>query len=505
MKKNDFDFSIPRRQSYVAIIIIAYRLYRLLIRQFFPLFIIFLFQGKTRKISWFLYVIIGLAIVASIYSTISFFRYYFYLKGDKLFVNKGVLKKSIVEIPFARIQSVNFEQNLIHRVFNVVKLNIDTAGTAEKELQLYALDHNMAFALREHILRESQHQRIKNIDNQQEVSFNKQISDQKEVIFKLDFPQLIKVGLTENHIRSGFIIIFFFFYVYDSFEDYGIDILEKRDEYLPTVESLLQDLLIVGILIGLFAIVSLIISMVRTVLRFYDLHMWRQGKGFVIQSGLFNRKENAAKDDKIQFIRWTQNWLQKMANYHDLMMRQATSANGADVANFKSVGLSSNNINEVQNYIFSKESEDINSIKMQSVDRYFFLRRMYRWTFVLVPLWILFGFLQNVSALFLLLFVSIYAVMSSWLKYKKKQFGIGHHVLRLNGGTFGFETTLMYLFKVQNISLTETPFQKRRKLASLIIYSAAGAVTIPEIPVHDAWRIKNRLIYNVEKSKRKWM
>jgi len=113
MKKNEnFDFSFPQRQSYVAILLIAYKLYKVLLRQLFPFLVIFLFGNKLKKASdSIFYIIIAVAVLGGIYSIISFFKYYFFLKENKLVIQKGVFKKSTTEIPFDRIQSINFEQN----------------------------------------------------------------------------------------------------------------------------------------------------------------------------------------------------------------------------------------------------------------------------------------------------------------------------------------------------------------------------------------------------------
>ena len=500
MKKSDtYNFSVPTRQSYVAILIITYRLYKVIIRQLIPVFIIVLLRGKLDKSQWFIYFIITIALIGGIYSTVAFFKYYFYIKDNKLIVEKGVFKKSFLEIPFDRIQSINTEQNVIHRLFNVVKLNMDTAGSANSELQLFALDLNIASQLNAHILKEKKS--LSHIDDIQESA----AKDDKKIIFNLSVSQLLKVGVTENHIRSGGILLFFFFYIFDSLEDVGLDVLSETEAYVPAAQEMVQSLIVVLILIAIFAFVAFMISMVRTVLRFYDLKMYRKGGGFIIVSGLLNKKERAAKDDKIQLVKWSQNLLQRLGGIYEVLMKQASSQEVGEIKSFKVVGLSKSEVNAAQSYVFKNRYSELYSIPLNGIDIYYFVRRLLIWSYLFIPLFIL--LILKTKSIILIYAVFLYAlvILGSYLSYKKKKYALGNEMLRIDGGVFGRQSTAMPLFKVQNVSLTETPFQRRRQLSSLIIYTASGQLKIPEIPKNRALEILNFLIHKVEIQKEKWM
>ncbi|MBT8231140.1 MAG: PH domain-containing protein [Saprospiraceae bacterium] len=498
MKKSEpYDFSKPTRQSYAAILIIMYRLYKVIIKQLIPVFVVLLFKGEAMKSPWFIYSIIIIAVIGAVYSIIAFFKYYFYINGNKLVVEQGVFKKSKLEIPFDRIQSVNTEQNLIHQLFKVVKLNMDTAGSAGNELQLNALDLTLASQLNEKILK---HKSTSN-----KVSEVKATNEEKKIIFKLGIGQLLKVGITENHIRSGGVLIFFFFYVFDSLEDFGVEILEKSESYMPIAQELVQSLIVVLVVIILFAIVSFLISLTRTVLKFYNLHMYRKGEGFVIVSGLFNKKERAAKDEKIQSIRWSQNLLQKMSNIYEVLMKQAASQEVGEVKSFKVVGLTQNDVRLTQQYVFKEHYNELNLIPLNSINHYYFTRRLFIWSYIFLPIITMFYYFENFSGIGYTSFLYFLAIGSAYLSFKKKKFGLGNTLLRIDGGTFGRKSTAMPLFKIQNIKISETPFQRRRKLGSLTIYSASGSIKIPEIAIDMAKELKNYLLLKVEISKEKWM
>ena len=499
MKKNElYDFSVPTRQSYAAILIITYRLYRVLIRQLFPIIILVLIQGNIARSQWFLGPVIIIAVLGAVYSVIAFFKYFFYLEDNKLVVKKGVFKKTTLEIPFDRIQSINFEQNLIHRLFKVVKLNMDTAGSKNDEIQLYALDRNIAHQLSDHIL-SSKRSASKDID----ASF--QQDEKKKILFKLDIIQLLKVGITENHIRSGFIIIFFFIYIFDSLEDLGINIWEKGEEYAPEMEQLAQSLTIVVLFAIIFMISALIISLSRTVLRFYNLHMYRKGQGFVIESGLLNKKELAAKDEKIQLIKYSQNLLQSLSGIYELVMKQASSASVSDAKSIKVVGLSKKNVEQSKSYVLKSNYEEARSLNFENVAFYFLFKRLY----YSVIAFLIFGgmsfYQDRLDLLIYVAFFFILALFASFLAYRKRRYAIGKEIVSLSGGVFGSMVKLVEAYKIQNIKIRETPFQRRRKLASLIIHTASGQILLPDIGKQTALDINNYLVYKVENSRKTWM
>ncbi|MGA0256643.1 MAG: PH domain-containing protein [Saprospiraceae bacterium] len=500
-KSKSFDLSQPTRQSYAAILIIMYRLYRVIIRQLLPVAVIILLQGKLDKSGWFLYPIITIAVIGAAYSILAFFRYYFYLEKDKLIVKKGVLKRSTLEIPFDRIQSVNFEQNLIHRLFSVVKLNMDTAGSTGNELQLYALNRDMASQLSELIL-----QSIKSKKKSLDISENKTTPvDSRKQIFGLSIGQLLKVGITENHIRSGGIIVFFLFYIWDSLEDFGVDLIEKGEQYMPVAQQLVQSMAIVIVLVILFSIIAFTISMVRTVLNYYDLKMYRKGHGFVVVSGLLNKNERAAKDEKVQILKSSQNLLQSWAGIYELVFKQASSAQASEAKSIKSIGLSKENLFEAEAYLLKKNHNESRSLKMKGVDFYFLYKRLFYWTSLMIALTIFFVYNNKIDTLVISLLLYSLAIYASYLAYKKKRYAWGSNIFRLDAGVFGRSRQVVENHKIQNIHLKETPFQRRRGLSTVELHTASGVLTVPDIKRHDAYSMKNYLLYKVESSKKKWM
>ena len=79
-KRNDLDFlTTPKRQSFVAIFLILFKLFRVILGQAWPVLLVFLFNPSKSKDSFFAMTIVGIAGVSAILSIISYFKFYFFL------------------------------------------------------------------------------------------------------------------------------------------------------------------------------------------------------------------------------------------------------------------------------------------------------------------------------------------------------------------------------------------------------------------------------------------
>ena len=82
---------------------------------------------------------VGLIILAiSAYIKYYYFKYKFDFKKDEFVVKKGLLRKTKLSIPFEKIQQININQKLIHKIFKLYEIQMDTAGTNSTEVDIKA-------------------------------------------------------------------------------------------------------------------------------------------------------------------------------------------------------------------------------------------------------------------------------------------------------------------------------------------------------------------------------
>ncbi len=501
MKKSDMthDFDTPTRQSLVAILMIVLKTYRVLVRSIWPFLLLYIFKDGGSQKNYWMMILIAAAGIGMIYSIINYFRYYFYLDKDELVIESGVLKRSKLNVPFDRIQTINFEQNIIHRIFNVVRLKVDTAGSAKAEFQFDAIDSQKANQLRNVLLAKKKKATVQQVESQEENSRPKEL--EYTTIMQLNLVDLIKAGAVENHLKSSGIILAFMYWIWHNLDEANINI---NDEVGSTVTSQIgTGLYMVMVLTILLVILSFIVSLIKMVITNYDLKFMRSKNGFKINAGLFTKKDTSALDHKIQLISWGDNPLKKLIGIKDLRLKQASSVALNKKTSIRVPSCSEDQITLVRDTLYGSESFD--NIDFSPIDKRYFYRNggilSLIFAFIISGL-IYFNLPLQAS---LVGVVAFFVVFTFYLSYRKKRYGFNDEMFVIRGGAYGDKTEILPIYKIQSLSRKQTPYQRRNNLANLVIHTAAGKVAIPYINKDRASKIMDKFLYLIEIDRRKWM
>ena len=114
------------------------------LRQFIlPLLALLLFGQGDRNELW---PLVGVGVLA-LFSLWQYFTYRYDVVDDALVVRSGLLERSVRVIPFARIHNVALQQSMLHRVFGVAEVRLESAGGKKPEAQMQVLRLSDALAL----------------------------------------------------------------------------------------------------------------------------------------------------------------------------------------------------------------------------------------------------------------------------------------------------------------------------------------------------------------------
>jgi len=496
------EFSQPNRQSIFAIIMIIQKRISVIIRQIWPIIIVFLIGGNgSGRREYLLYATIVIALFSMVWSVISYFKYYFYIHQDELIIEKGVLSKTRLNIPFDRIQSVNFQQNVVHQLLKVIKVEIDTAGSAGNEFALDALSVGRAQRLRDIILARKA-ETDKHIVEAGAISANEatHVEEVEERILQLSVSDLIKVGISQNHLRSGLVIFFAGSWMMSQLNEVGFDFESQFESYFEN--AIAMGLVATLIIVVFFIVVSFIISLIRTVFTHFNLQVWRVGSKYRIIRGLFTRKETSAVDSKIQIIEWADNPLKRIFSYFDVRLKQASSTAVNAKQSIFIPGCQPTQIEQLKTNWLGEEA--LFGIENQGISIHYFYRRvLFRIIFNCIlstGLFIYENWLFWPSLLLL-----PYFIITSWLAYQKVTYAINHEILHTTRGVFGNWNSIMPLYKIQSVVLGQTPYQLRRDLATVSVMTASGKLNIPYVELRVAKQLKDYLLYRIETDRRDWI
>lgn len=499
MKKNsEIDFSIPQRQSPYALLFITGRSLRGLAGNFWPLILVY-FIGRSASWSDYYFIFLGaISILISLIAGIaSYLRYTFYVDEDEIIINKGVFRRSRISIPFDRIQVVRMNQNVVHRWTGTYGLTIDTAGSQQEELKIRALNNTDVKALK-NLLMEKKEEFHEAVDE-----FPRDKNQEEEIlILKHSLLDTLRVGLTQNHFKSARIIAVFFLLVFSQIYEYvGDNLVDSAIENYSSLFAV-NVFMILGSIAAII-IASLLVSMVLAILRYYALKVSFDGNYLRVSSGLFNRREQAVKSRRIQLYIEEDNPLRKLIDILSIKMYQPVTSeqekdqsisipgvHHADVEKFRSFALQKMDFHfpmsiQVDPIVVARRTifgGVIPAILMGLAGFYFF-----GWYCLIALLWIPLMHFYN-KKWFSKLVLEIY----------------DEHIIRKGGVISSFNIFTDYS-KVQNVTITQTPYQVRHDLCNIKIYTAGGPLSYPYIQLETGYKLRDYLLYRLESTDEEWM
>ncbi len=495
---DSYQWARPERQSPIAIVLILLQFIGKVLRQGWPILLVLLL-GRGGKSDVFTNIALVVGLGSTLLSILAYFKFYFYVKDEELVIEKGILQKIRLNIPFDRIQTINFRQNPIHRMFNVVALEIDTAGSKGKEFSILALERNKAEAIRRFL--------IAQIPTTTTSTSGKESAppvEAEKTLLQLTLSDLLKIGIGQNHLRGLGIIAAAVFALAEVADPGEKGFVRAVFSFFKQGKETLDQQTIYLWLIGAALIAFLLItSFAMTILRYYDLRFFQTSKGFKVNAGLLNRRERSAGIQKIQMIRWSTNPLKKLFKMFDLRLLQAASTEVGKKQSFYIPGCYDEQLEAVRQTYMPAEGEvtfEEHRINRRIINKGVLLVGL----LPLVP-FVLSQYLRTGTFPYGLLVWPVVVVVGSWVYYKKWRYYVSDEGIRIRKGIFATSYTLLKWYKIQGAAIHQTIFQQRNGHADLKIYTASGSLTIPYIELEKAQTLMDVVLFKVASSQKGWM
>jgi len=471
-------------------------------RALWPFILIYIFKSsKYQAYQEYILLGVGVILILSIIHAILFYKHFsFQIKDNEFIVKRGYLNKEYKSIPLERIQTVNIKQNFIQQIIGVVQLDIDTAGSKEKEISLPALRLAHAKEIESFLL--SQKENTDEDTAEKSDSINKEAShkEEKKTLFKLSIPELAKIAISDNILKGGLLALSFTYGLYEQYNDIITERFAKEiDTMKETADSASWQLILFAI--GIFIVFSIVISVIRIILINFDLKLSKTSQGYKLEKGLFNKKSVIIPLSKIQTYTWTTNPIRKLFNIVTVTIKQASS-NAVDEKNAVHIPGCKNSIEEnIRKEIFNNSDyQDYSTYRTQA---FYFIRS---WFFLVLLPSALIPFFTGLKPI--LIGILAWDLLITYMLYKaslKRQFSISKDYIIAQKGAISTTWKLVPLYKIQAVSFKQSIFMKRKDRASLRIYTASESFIIPYINTNTAMECYNFILYKIESKNRKWM
>ncbi|MDO5972083.1 PH domain-containing protein [Flavivirga aquimarina] len=492
-----YSFETPSRQSLKGVIIIfAINLFKTIKKSIAVIFVFAISYIRDFEIvnNHGLKVVLGFGIFLIILLVISILKYVtfkFRVDENYFFLNKGIINKEQITISKSKIQNVYIKQNFVQQLINVVALSIETAGDDKTEIEIHAMSKQKAKALKEVLLKH----------NSDEINIDPVAED---IYFKASIKQLILEGISENHFKSLAFILVLFTGVYRDFRGYidSFEIETKFKHYFEFDEFDIATFIVFNIsLVIIVLIIAFLFSLIKIIIINFNLKVVRTANGLEISKGLFNKISLHLKKKRIQSITLKTNRFKQFLGLYSLRFTQ-TMGSKKQKERLSIIGLNKLKSNELIRGFYRDVFKNSNK---QHPEKYFMRVQTIRWSFIVllinIPM-----FLVSRYTLFLNIPILLLILLHVRSSYKKAYFDLDDmYLIKGSGGAIETRTDFLELHKIQSVELTQSVFQRRRDIASVIIYTGSKGFTIPHITRMNAQRIIDYILFKVESQHKDWM
>lgn len=275
-----------------------------------PLLVLLVFGRGDRNELW---PLIGVAVLVAL-SLWQYFTYRYGVAGDHLVVRSGLLERSQRVIPFARIHNVAVQQSMLHRVFGVAEVRLESAGGRKPEAEMRVLRLDDALALEALVRRRGA------------AAAASDAEPEADTLLALPPGEVVRLGLISNR---GVIVIGAAIaavsqanarIVPNAFETVGRWMFGYAGEHGFGVAEYAA----AGIALVAFVVLALRgLSVVLALLEYYGFRLSEQGRRLTVEHGLLARWRTSASRRRIQA------WTLREGVAHRLLKRRSLDVDTA--------------------------------------------------------------------------------------------------------------------------------------------------------------------------------
>lgn len=411
-------------------------------------------------------------------------RYYSYgysIHNGDLLIRSGVISRNLRTIPLSRIQNINLKRNLLHRIFGLVDLEIETAAGVKAEASISALSEEQAHTVKAQLL------------GQRVQTYTRLVREKdRNVIYHPTSMELFLVGATENRFATMMAAI--------------LGLAGLQQSLLPMLIRnsgakgdpakfgwIVAALLLAMILVGWVA------SIVSAFVKYYGFELTLDDGKLRREYGLINHFETVLPVRRIQTVHVDQNFLQRWLGICKLYAATAggmhLSSGNEQHPHVQAPPLLTPVLRDSARFPLLHTAipgADFESAEWHQVGKNTILRHMRTgfWPALIIAS-ALYGtiilmrnnmtpedmrrlpLLQSWSpyAAFVLFFAM--AIFSGWIFYKTARYSYNHRLLATRVGWLKTRWNYVPVNKIQLVTVTQNPAQRWLRLATVTAHSAA--------------------------------
>lgn len=393
--------------------------------------------------SWFL--------VALAYQFVYYQRFEYELTDDTLDIASGVVSRRKREIPVGRVQNVDISRDVFQRALGLAQINLETAGGSSTEASLRYVSLEEANRLQAEL------GRLKRGEGSDETG--EETPEQE--LFSVTSKELILLGIVRIDLRLLSLVTILLPVVAPSLRERFVDPLLGLAVTAPLAAA--------GIVV-----VAALISGVIAVTNYYGFRLARQNGELLYERGLLQRYSGSIPLEKVQTLTISENVIARWLGYASLAVETAGYAPG-DAGSQSAVPLA----DRKRVLDLARSIERFEPIEFERPPKR--ARERYIVRYSLVALFVIGGAFttDTYTGLTFAWYVTIVllplAAVAAHMKWLHLGYAVQSEYIVLREGFWTRTITIVPYYRVQAVLDAQTVFQRRRRLATLIVDTAGSS------------------------------
>ncbi|MDV2582609.1 PH domain-containing protein [Alkalibacillus haloalkaliphilus] len=423
--------------------------------------------------------IVGLIAFFIITSVIEWLRFRYAVVGDELRIEQGLIVRKKRYISKNRIQSIDLTQSVIHRLFNLTKVQIETAGSdlsTDASLSAVKLEEGQALRkeLKYHNGEAVESEYVDETEQDEEEQYTKETISTK---------RLVIAGSTSGSI--GVILGLF------------IVLFSEVERFIPThvyddaMSWFVTQTISVLIVLALIVLIFLwVLGILGTVIKYGNFEVTRYEDELYITRGLLEKKQVTIPLKRIQALGIKESVVRQPLGFATLYVEIAGGEGGQNARTFIFPLLKRSEVKPFLEKIlpeYRSLSNEFTGVPNRAAP-YYMLRASF------LPVVVLIVTLIFAIDFWYIPFVLILLAMSlGWLRMKTAGYYIDREHLIFRSRDFSKDTIMMKHNRVQSIQLRQTLLHRKQQIATVqssILNNFAGRhAGVRELDYEQAKRI----------------
>lgn len=252
--------------------------------------LVLLFTGRGN--SWELWGLAGAGALVVV-SVLQYFFYRFRIEADGIVIRSGVLQKSHRHVPWQRVHNVALHQTVLHRLFNVAEVRLESAGGMKAEAEMRVLSLADAQALEE-LVRGHEQAAAPGADATP-------AAPESQVLLAMSTAEVVRLGLVSNRGLIAVAAAFGILAQADVLDDWIGPSVKGAVEWGRELQVDWLGWLVAAAGVLVFAVVALrLLSVALALLQFHGFTLSEQGRRLSAQRGLLTRLRANMPRSRIQ-------------------------------------------------------------------------------------------------------------------------------------------------------------------------------------------------------------